>query len=108
MIYSPISLENNNKCYEYQDTIILRIYDSINLNQENTYTDYNTQNHYSSKSGSIFLESTPVCISHNDLSDEFYYRNDLSHILIIFLILCLFIIYLPFKIITRFYRRGKR
>lgn len=106
MIYSPISLENNNKCYEYQDTVILRIYDSINLDQQNTYTDYNTGNHYSSKTGTIFLTSEPVCIDHNDLSNEFYYRNDLTHILVCFLIMSIFIFYIPIKIFLRFYKKG--
>lgn len=106
MIYSPISLENNTKCYEYQDTNILRIYDSINIDSDNSFTDYNTGNHYTAKTGNIYLTTQPQCIDHNKLSDEFYYRNDLAHILIIFLILFIFIFYLPFRVITRFYRRG--
>ena len=104
--YSPIDLPNN-KCYEYQDTYILRIYDSININQENNFTDYNTANHYQSKSGSIFLENEPVCMSHEYLSHELYYRNDLSHILVIFLILAIFIIYLPIKIFSKFFKKGR-
>lgn len=106
MEYSPIELPNN-KCYEYQDTTILRIYDSIVLNQNNSYTDYNTSNHYSKKTGTIFLESEPMCLDHNVLSDSFYYRNDLAHILFIFLVFCFVIIYLPFRLLTRFYKRGR-
>lgn len=106
MIYSPIDLPNN-KCYEYQDTTILRIYDSIDLNQSNSYTDYNTSNHYSTYKGSTILESTPLCIDHNDLSHSFYYRNDLSHIFIIFSFITFIIIFLPFRLLIRFYRKGK-
>lgn len=107
MIYSPISLDQNNLCYENQDTVILRIYDSINLDSNNTYTDYNTSNHYSSKTGTIYLTETPNCINHDQLSDSFYYRNDLSHILLIFSVFFFFIIYIPFRLIFRFYRRGR-
>ena len=107
MFYSPISLENNNKCYEFQDTNILRIYDTINLNQNNNFTDYNTSNHYMSKQGSEFLEIEPTCLNHDLFSHDFYYRNDLSHILIIFIIMCIFIFYIPFKVIQRFYRKGR-
>lgn len=107
MIYSPISLENNNKCYEYQDTTILRVYDTINLNEDNNYTDYNTSNHYSSIKGTQYLMSIPICINHEDLTHEFYYRNDFSHILVIFFIMFFVIFFIPFKIIMRFYRKGR-
>lgn len=107
MIYSPISLENNNMCFEYQDSVILRVYDTINLNDYNNYTDYNTSNHYSSYRGKVYLTETPVCINHDDLTHDFYYRNDLSHILIIFFILSFFIFYIPYKLIMRFYRKGR-
>lgn len=107
MIYSPISLDNNNKCYEFIDTTILRIYDDTTLNTTITYIDYNTSNHYTSKTGQTILTAQPVCISHDDLTDDFYYRNDLSHILVIFLILCIFIFYIPYKIFIRFYRKGR-
>lgn len=107
MIYSPISLDNNNKCYEYQNTDILRIYDTINLDTANTYTDYNTANHYSSVKGTTYLTTTPVCINHEDLTHDFYYRNDISHILVIFFIMCILIFYIPFKILQRFYRKGR-
>lgn len=106
MEYSPIELPNN-KCYEYQNTDILRIYDSIVLNQEVTYTDYNTANHYSKISGKVTLDTTPICLDHNIFSDSFYYRNDLAHILIIFVIFCFVIIYCPLRLFLRFYKKGR-
>lgn len=106
MIYSPVAIDNN-KCFEYQDTVILRVYDTININQVNNYTDYNTGNHYSSKKGSVLLTDSPVCINHEDLTTDFYYRNDISHILVVFLIICIFVFYIPYKIFLRFYRKGR-
>lgn len=105
MIYVP-DLDSS-KCYEQLDTVIIRKWETTNLNQENNYTDYNTSNHYMSKKGSSLLQTAPSCIYNEDLTSDFYYRNDLSHIFIIFLVLVLFIVYLPYKIISRFYGRAR-
>ena len=105
MIYVP-NLDNNS-CYVFQDTMILREYKTTNINSDNQYVDYNTANHYTSISGTEYLTSVPSCINEQDLTSDFYYRNDLSHILVIFFIMFIFIIYIPMKIIFRFYGRGR-
>lgn len=107
MIYVPTDLNNNNYCYILIDTNIIREYHSININQDNDYIDFNSSNHYNSYSSSQYLTTQPSCISHDNLTNDFYYRNDLSHILVIFLIMSIFIFYIPFKIIMRFYRKGR-
>lgn len=105
MIYVPNY--DNTHCYVFQDTVILREYVTTNVGQENNFIDYNTSNHYTSIKGTHYLDRVPACINEADLTSDFYYRNDLSHILIIFLILFIFIIYLPWKLIMRFYGRGR-
>ena len=107
MIYVPTDLNNNNFCYTFVNTDILREYKTINLNQENNYTDFNTGNHYSSFNSKEYLSIQPSCIDHNSLTNDFYYRNDFSHILVIFIIMLFIIFYIPYKIILRFYRKGR-
>ena len=106
MIYVPTSLENNNYCYTMLNTDIIREYKTTNINQDNDFTDYNTANHYSSYDGKEYLVTQPSCINQDDLTNEFYYRNDISHILIIFMILSFIIIYIPLRLLFRFYKRG--
>lgn len=108
MIYVPTTIDNNNNyCYTFIDTNIIREYKTTNLNSLNDYTDYNTSNHYNSYSSQEYLTSNPTCINHNSLTNNFYYRNDFSHILVIFAIMFMVIFYLPYKIIMRFYRKGR-
>lgn len=107
MIYVPTNLENNNFCYSLINTDIIREYKTTNLNQENEYIDYNSGNHYSSYSSKEYLTIQPSCIDHNSLTNDFYYRNDFSHILVIFIIMSFVIFYIPYKIILRFYRKGR-
>ena len=106
MLYVPID-SFNNVCVEKLNTDIIRVYDSVNINQENNYTDYNSTNHYASYKSSIILTSNPNCVSSEHLTNDIYYRNDLSHILVIFFIMSIFIFYIPFKLIMRFYRKGR-
>ena len=107
MIYVPTSLDNNTYCYTFIDTNIIREYKSIQIDSLNDYTDYNTSNHYNSYSNKEYLTIQPSCIDHNSLTNNFYYRNDFSHILVIFAIMSIIIFYLPYKIIMRFYRKGR-
>lgn len=106
MLYVPID-NFNNVCVEKLNTDIIRVYDSVNINQENNYTDYNTSNHYNSYTSSIVLTSQPTCINSDELTNDIYYRNDLSHILVIFFIMAFIIFYIPYKLIMRFYRKGR-
>lgn len=107
MIYVPTDLNNNNYCYVLIDTNIIREYKTITLNQDNDYTDFNTGNHYNSFSSKEYITTQPICVDHNSLTNNFYYRNDFSHILVIFFIMSIFIFYLPYKLILRFYRKGR-
>lgn len=72
------------------------------------YTDYYFKNNYYERTGQqTFSNYTnlPSCINSNELTDNFYYRYDFDKILIIFLIAAIIIIYLPIKILFRFFRR---
>ena len=111
MIYVP---DLNYKCYVLQDKDTIRAYEtkpynpSYNQNITIKYRDYYINSHYlykDSQQNFGYSSSLPVCLSTNELTNEFYYRNDFDSILIIFLIMTIFIVLVPLKICSRFFRR---
>lgn len=97
------------KCvYMYQNNI-LRAYKTMpTYNTEVSYTDFFVENHYLYREGTQSFSSyssLPNCLSNNVLTDDFYYRTDFVDIMIIFFIFAIFILYLPIKVVFRFFRR---
>lgn len=103
-VYLP-SITNSN-CIVILDKDTIRVYNDLptayNLH---SYTDYFINSHYLSKTGEEYIETVPVCEDHVGFTTEVYYRNDLSDILIIFLIIVLIGFYLPYKILARLFGR---
>lgn len=106
MIYVP---DLNYKCYVVQSEGVIRAYEEIpTYNTNIDYRDYYIKSNYIYKDGNQSFGSytnLPVCLSSDTLTDQIYYRNDLDSILIIFLIMCIFIFYIPIKIFCRLFRR---
>lgn len=103
MIYVPKEYLNK-PCYIVNNDYI-RVYNSINNNQQNVVYDIYVNQHYQVKQNTATYNTSTQCDTLNTYTSDFYYRNDLSDILIIFLIICLFIFYLPYKIVSRFMGR---
>ena len=108
MIYVP-SDNTYNKCYVVQGEGVIRGYD-----RQPTYnTSYNARDYYINSdyiyrdtSGSWSSYSTlPVCLSNDNISNNYLYRTDLDKILVCFIILVIFCIYFPYKIISRSFGR---
>lgn len=96
--------------YDHQCAIILdsntiRVYDSIDINTNVSYTDYFINSHYLSTTGNILLTENVDCLSSDIITNDFYYRNDLSDILICFLIILIICFYLPYRIMCRFWKK---
>lgn len=111
MIYLP---EISYACYEVRDKDTIRAYHTQPYNPPTnqsitiTYTDYFINSHYLSKNGTQnfgYNTTLPSCINKNTLTNDFYYRNDIDNILIIFLIIVIFIYYLGIKPIIRLFGR---
>lgn len=96
---------NENQCAYVLDSETIRVLDSNNLNENVNYTDYFINSHYISKSGSILLTESVDCIRQDIITSDFYYRNDLSDILICFLIILFICFYFPTRIMARFFKR---
>ena len=108
MIYVP---EDNtyNKCYVVQSENVIRGYDRIPSNNISyNYRDYFIHSDYIFKDGNgswSQYTTLPICLSNDVITNDVYYRIDFVNILIIFSIFSYFIIFLPFKIISRAFGR---
>lgn len=107
MIYVPDI--TNYKCFVVRSEEVIRAYKEIPTNDsEVAYRDYYYNSNYLYNDGvqSFSTYSTlPTCLDNSSVSNDFVYRNDFDSILIIFLIMVIFCVYLPFKIFTRFFGR---
>lgn len=106
MIYVP---DLNYKCYYVQSEGVIRAYEEIPQNNKTiNYRDFYINSNYIYKDGYTQFSSystLPICLDSSTLTDNVYYRNDLSDILIIFVIMSIFCLYIPIKIFTRIFRR---
>lgn len=98
------------ECYVVQSEGVLRGYDTTPRNNTSyNYRDYyvNSNYIYRDGSGSWSQYSTlPVCLDSNLITNNFYYRVDFDKILIMFVIMSIFIIYVPVKVFSKLFKRG--
>lgn len=92
MIYVP-DYDTTNCAYIYNNNVI-RVYDSVPMQGRTIdYTDYYFNSHYMHTSGTTTFSNystLPTCILDDDITTSFYYRNDISDILIVFTIIIAF------------------
>ena len=109
-LYLPIENVSDFKCYSVLDRETIRAYvQQPQLDSSSQYVDFFINSHYLQKTGTQSFgnwnSSLPVCLDSNTITNEVYYRNDFDSILIIFLVLFIFIIVLPYKIMSRAFGR---
>lgn len=107
MIYVP---NTSYACYVVQSEEIIRAYLQMpSYNSTVSYRDYYIRSDYIYRDGTQSFgnySTLPVCLDNSVLTNDFYYRTDLSNILIIFFIIAVIGIYMPLKIFFRFFKRG--
>ena len=109
-IYLPIKNITDFKCYSVYDKDTIRAYvQQPQLDSSSQYVDFYINSHYLQKTGTQSFgnwnSSLPTCLTSSSITNQVYYRNDLDSILIIFLVLFIFIIVLPFKVMSRAFGR---
>lgn len=109
-VYLPIDNVNDFACYSVLDKDTIRAFSSMpQINTSSNYVDFYINSHYLEKEGTqtwgSYVQYLPECISSDAITTDFYYRNDMSQILIMFIILCIFIFYIPIKVFLRLFRR---
>lgn len=92
-INSPCKVINNGYIRAYTNSSLTEYVD-IYINQD-----------YMLKQGTYSYGYTGQCDTINTYTDNFYYRTDFPDILLMFSIFVLFGMYLPFRIIRRFYKK---
>lgn len=92
-VNSPCKVINNGYIRAYTNNSLTEYVD-IYLNQD-----------YMLREGTYSYGYTGQCDSLNTYTDNFYYRTDFPDILLMFTIFVLFGMYLPFRIIRRFYKK---
>jgi hypothetical protein len=96
-------------CYVVQNDGIIRAYEQTpNYNTVINYRDYYIDSDYIYRDGvqQFGTYSTlPVCLDSSVITNEIYYRHDIDSILLIFLIFFIFVIALPYKIMSRAFGR---
>lgn len=99
------------QCVVVQNATTLRAYTTEpRRNSSSVYDDYYYMAHYTNTTGTQTWGSTstlPTCLSTAQLTDNVYYRNDFSDILIIFSIIVIFGLVLPWKIFTQMFKRWR-
>lgn len=100
----------NYRCFVVQSEGVIRAYERIpTTNSTINYRDYYINSNYIYRDGqqtfNNYNTNLPVCLNNSVLTNEVYYRNDFDSILIIFLIMSIFIFYIPIKIFKRLFRR---
>ena len=109
-IYLPIDNFNDFACYSIYDKDTIRAYyTQPQIDSSSDYVDFYINSHYLQKTGiqswGQWNSSLPTCLSKSSFTNDVYYRNDFDSILIIFLIFFIFVIVLPYKIMSRAFGR---
>lgn len=109
-IYIPLEEGQNYACYTIYDKDTIRAYVSTPaLNSSSSYTDYFINSHYLQRTGvqqwGNYSTNLPTCIQSSLITTDFYYRNDIKDILIIFIILSIFAIWFPYKLFSKIFGR---
>lgn len=110
-IYLPIDNVNDFACYSIYDKDTIRAYyRQPQIESSSDYVDFYINSHYLQKTGTQswgqWNSFLPTCLAVDSITTDYYYRNDFPDILLIFIIFAIVGIYLPFKLISRIFRKG--
>lgn len=109
MYYIPTNLLNSNYTYYLNNhNITIRTNNNCYYNYQTQYCDcYDTDptlNYITTNAYSCSAQSYRQ-LPYNVLSDNFIYRTDFAHIIIIVMFVMIFAYLIPFKMFTRLFRR---
>lgn len=110
MFYLPQDLLNSQWSYYYNNNYFI-----IRTNR-NCVTQYNTQycdcynvfqnnNYLVSNPYSCSAPNSQYSLNYSNFTSDKWYRNDLPDTLIVFMIIFIFVIYFPYKMISRLFGR---
>lgn len=107
--YLPTEFINSNYTYQIDnDSIIINKHTNCTQGMGINYCDcaiVYPNNDYISTYNYRCIENSSYNIDYTSFTDDIYYRLDLWKILVIFVVLFIFIIYIPYRIISRLFGR---
>lgn len=107
MLYVPNY--KTGQCAYVRDKDTIRVYNQKPINNSTRdYTDYFVNSHYLYTSGTQTFTNTstlPTCLIDSEVTNNVFYRNDISDSLVIFVIILIISFYFPYKIISRLFGR---
>lgn len=110
MIYIPNYDSTSQKCYVVQNEEVIREYErQPEYNSTIAYRDFYIRSDYIYKDGVQSFStysSLPVCLSSELLTNDYWYRQDISSVLVMFLIINIFAIFLPIKLFSKIMKKG--
>lgn len=109
MIYLPKIESQNCIIVDNLNSGYIRVYDiSPYPNSTVNYIDYFIDKDYITRTGVQTFGNYNYsinCQSHDNYTTEFYYRVDFDKIMIIFVLLSIFVVFIPLKVVFRLFRR---
>lgn len=98
-----------NKCYVVQSEGVIRGYEEVpQINRTINYRDYYINSDYIYRDGiqSFSQYSTPpTCLASSVITNDYWYRVDLTNILINFTVIFIFGLYFPWRIFKSLFGR---
>lgn len=98
-----------NKCYVVQSESVIRGYNVVPSNNTNyLYRDYYINSDYIYRDGSGSWSSyttLPTCLSSTSITNDYWYRLDITSVLINVTIIALFGLYFPWRIFKSLFGR---
>ena len=98
-----------NKCYVVQNEEVIRGYDRTPSNNVSyNYRDYYIRSDYIFKDGTgqwSQYTTLPVCLSSSVITNDYWYRLDITQVLINVTIIALFGLYFPWRIFKSLFGR---
>lgn len=98
-----------NKCYVVQGEGVIRGYAQIpTTNSTVNYRDYYINSDYIYRDGSQSFNqysTTPTCLANSVITNDYWYRLDITNVLINVAIISLFGLYLPWRIFKSLFGR---
>lgn len=105
MIYVPIY--NNGNCVVIYNSDTIRVYErQPSANSTINYTDYYMNSNYLYNTGTqTFSNYSTIPTCRDNITTNFYYRNDFDKICVIFIVFLILFYFLAFKPISRLFGR---
>ena len=98
-----------NKCYVVQSEGVIRAYDVVpSVNTSYNYRDYYIKSDYMFRDGSgnwSQYSTLPICLSSDMVTHDYWYRLDITSVLINVLIISIFGLYFPWRIFKALFGR---